>query len=163
RIPILRWLFVNFKPRPEERAFVDRAQNQSQSDLDVTVAVLDAKESRRFLGVHMARRGMQPVWIRIANRSQWPYRMNLFGIDPNYYSPYEAAAANHYSTSNIWAFGFLLLFMLPLLLVLPIRWFTARLANRKIDAFFQRQAFRLRPVLPGAVSEGFVFTALDAG
>jgi len=142
-----------------------RAQSQSRGDVDVTVAVLDSRDSRHFFGVHMARRGIQPVWLRIVNRSKVPYRLNLLSIDPNYYSSHEAAAANHFSVSNrLWAFGLLAwLFFLPLLILLPVRMVNVRRANRKMDAFFQHHALRLRPILPAASVEGFVFTPLDAG
>ncbi len=150
--------------RAEERAFLERAQQQSAGGIDVTVAVLDDRESHRFFGVRMARRGIQPVWLRIANGSQKPCRLSLLGIDPNYYSSLEAAAANHFSTTHrFWAFGLLVLLYLPILLLLPLRIITARYANRRMDAFFQQFAFRLRPIDPGATSEGFVFTSLDVG
>src|SRR6185295_14367868 len=32
-----------------------------------------------------------------------------------------------------------------------------------MDEFFSSQAFHLRPVAPGGVAEGFVFTSLDIG
>ena len=79
KIPILRWLLVAYNTNPDERAFLERAQNQSADDIEVTVAVLDAAESQRFFGVPMARRGIQPVWLRIVNRSRSPYRLNLLG------------------------------------------------------------------------------------
>lgn len=164
RIPILNWLLVGYSPAENDRSFLERAQTQNQSDVDVTVAVLDAKESQRFFGVHMARRGIQPVWLRIANRSGSPYRLSLLDIDPNYYSAHEAAAANHFSSGHrLWAFGLLVWIFLPLLLLLPFRMINVRRANRKMDAYFQRHAIRLHPIPPGETVEGFVFTSLDAG
>src|SRR5262245_866183 len=164
RIPILNWLLVSYGPSENDRSCLDRAETQTQSNVDVTVAVLDAKESQRFFGVHMARRGIQPVWLRIANRSGSPYRLSLLDVDPNYYSAHEAAAANHFSSGHrLWAFGLLVWVFLPLLLLLPIRMINVRRANRKMDAYFQRHAFRLHPIPPGQSVEGFVFTSLDAG
>jgi hypothetical protein len=143
---------------------MDRAQSQSQDGLEVTVAALDASESRSFFGVRMARRGVQPVWLKIANHSATPYRLSLVGIDPNYFSSYEAAGANHYSTGRkLLEFGALSLLFFPVIWLLPIKLIAARLANRKIDAFFAEQAFQLRPVEPGETREGFVFTPLDVG
>src|SRR3954470_6643831 len=98
RIPILRWLFVNYTPSEGERAFLERKQTQTQNDVDVSVAVLDSRESHRFFGVKMARRAVQPVWLHVVNRSDRPQRLSLLSVDPNYYSPLEAAAANHFST-----------------------------------------------------------------
>ncbi len=162
--PILRWLTVNFRPAPDDLTFMDRAQTQTMDNVEVTVAVLDAMESRRFFGVPMARRGMQPVLVKIVNRSPAAFRLNLMSLDPNYFSPQEAAAANHFSTGRkILEFGFLAWIFLPLIILLPLKFFGARRANRKMDSFFQKHAFRLRPIYPGAQAEGFVFTQLDVG
>jgi LssY C-terminus len=163
-IPILRWLTVSYNPMPDDREFLKRSQTQTLADLDVTVAVLDAAESHRFFGVPMARHRIQPVWLRIVNRSPHPYRLNLLSIDPNYFSPHEAAAANHYKVGKrLLEFGFLAWLFFPLLLFLPSKLIGGWLANRKMDAFFQQFRFRLRPVAPGGESEGFVFTQLDIG
>jgi len=164
-IPILRRLLVAYHPRPKDRAFAERVQTQKQDDIEVTLAVLDGRESRQYFGVPMARRGIQPVWLRVVNGRPGPYRVNLVSIDPNYYSSHEASAANHFSSGKrILGFGLLAwLFFLPLILLLPLKLFGAWRANRKMDAFFQEHAFRLRPIAPGAVSEGFVFTSLDIG
>jgi LssY C-terminus len=164
KIPILRWLLVPYSPSPDDHGYIERAETQSGDGVEVTLAVLDAAESRRFFGVPMARRGIQPVWLRIVNHSAEPYRLNFVGIDPNYYSAYEAAAANHFSGGRrILEFGMLALVFFPVLWLLPIKLFAARRANRKMDTFFQDHAFRMRPVPPGETQEGFVFTPLDAG
>lgn len=165
QIPILRRLLVSYRPRPQDRAFAQREQTQTQDGIEVTVAVLDGKESRQFFGVPMARRGIQPVWLRVVNHRQGPYRVNLVGIDPNYFSAHEASAANHFSSGKrILGFGLAaLLVFLPLIWILPFKLFGAWRANRKMDAFFQEHAFRLRPIAPGETREGFVFTSLDIG
>jgi hypothetical protein len=168
-IPILRWLTVSYRPVPDDRQFMQRAQTQCIDDVEVTVAVLDAIESRRFFGVPMARRGMQPVRLKVVNRSRAGFRLNLLSIDPNYFSPHEAAAANHFSTGRkilelgFLAWIFLPLFILPLIILLPLKIIGAVRANRLMDAYFQAHAFRLRPILPGGESEGFVFTQYDIG
>lgn len=164
RLPVLRWLLVPYTPDPSRRGFLERAQTQVSDGVEVTVAVLDSAESRRFFGVPLARRGIQPVWLRIANHTDSPVRLNLIGIDPNYFSPHEAAGANHFSTGKrLLEFGLLAWIFLPFILLLPLKLIFARRSNRRMDEFFQQQAFRLRPVPPAGVSEGFVFTPLDAG
>jgi LssY C-terminus len=163
-IPILRRLWVSYTPSSAARTFMQRAQSQSQDGVEVTLAVLDARESHQFFGVPMARRGIQPVWLRIVNHGATPYRLSLVGIDPNYYSSYEAAAANHFSSGKrLLSYGLLALLFLSLIWLLPVKLFAAWRANRKIDAFFSEQALKLRPVPPGGAEEGFVFTPLDAG
>ena len=128
------------------------------------MAVLDAKESERFFGVNVARRGIQPVHLRIENRSKASIRLQLVSIDPNYYTPLEAAALNHYSiTKRLSAFGFMGWLFLPLLVLVPLKLITAYRANRRMDEFFRSRAFHLHPIPAGGASEGFVFTPFDAG
>src|SRR3970282_301273 len=97
-ITILRRLIVPYRPVPGDRSFVQRVLTQSQDGVEVSVTVLAPLESRRYFRVPMARRAIQPLWRRIVNGGKSAYRLNLVGIDPNYYSPYEAAAANHFSS-----------------------------------------------------------------
>ena len=107
---------------------------------------------------------MQPVWLRINNNSESSCRLHVISIDPNYYSPHEAAAANHFSTGKrILGFGLLAWVFLPILLLLPLKVITAWLGNRRMDAFFLKHGLRLRPIAAGQASEGFVFTPLDVG
>ena len=120
--------------------------------------------SRKFFGVPMARRGIQPVWVHVVNRSDRPYRLQFVALDPNYFSPLEAAALNHYSGGKrLLGFGLLAWLFLPLLILLPIKLFAVRRANRRMDAFFLEHAFRMRPIPPGGEQAGFVFTNLSEG
>lgn len=59
-----RLLRVPYTPRPEEQAFLARAEVQRAHDFVVLAAVLDARESERFFGVPLARRGIQAVYPR---------------------------------------------------------------------------------------------------
>ncbi|HYN79621.1 MAG TPA: hypothetical protein VES73_17715, partial [Lamprocystis sp. (in: g-proteobacteria)] len=162
---LLRRLFTTpYRPQPLLRTFLSRAQVQSSPAAQVTVAVLDAAESERVFGVPLARRGIQPVYLRVENRGTTPLRLHLLGISPNYFTPLEAAGKNHFSiTKRLSAFGFVGWLFLPLLLLLPLKLITAQRANRRMDACFHSQGFRLRPIPPGEATEGFVFTPLDSG
>src|SRR5262245_32754334 len=163
-VPILRRFFIHYHPNPQDRSFMSRAQTQLAEGLEVTVAVPDAHESEAVFGAPMARRGVQPVWLKIANHGTAPCRLHLVAIDPNYYTPLEAAAANHFSTGRrLVEFGLLGWVFLPFLLLLPVKLISAWRANRRMDGCFQEQSFRLRPILPGAEASGFVFTPFDAG
>jgi hypothetical protein len=164
RLPITRRIMIVYSPNPDDRARTDGAQTSEQEGISVTVSVLDPKTSRRYFGVPMARRGVQPVWVRIENRSKAVCRLQMVSIDPNYFSSYEAAALNHFRfAKRLVAFGALGFLFLPLLLLVPLKLISARRANQKMDEFFRSQAFPLRNIGPGAVSEGFVFTRLDVG
>jgi hypothetical protein len=162
----LRRLFTTpYRPQSAPPAFMARAQTQQCPAADVTVSVADPAESERIFGVPLARRGVQPVFLRIVNRSNSHLRLHLVSIDPSYYTPLEAAAVNHFSiTKRLSAFGFVAwIVALPILLLIPFKIITARRANRRMDDCFQSLAFHLRPIPPGGTSEGFVFTTLDLG
>jgi hypothetical protein len=159
-----RLVITPYEPDPTCSDFLERAQEQQTPQACVTVAVPSAKESRQLFGVDLARRGIQPVFVRIENRSNEPLRLQLVGIDPRYFTPLEAAATVHFSIlRRVSAFGVLGWMFLPLLLLVPLKLITARQANRRMDDLFRERGFRLGPVPPGAHAEGFVFTTLDLG
>ncbi len=159
-----RLLTTPYAPEPTLRTFLSRAQTQEGSQVKVAAAVLDAVESDRLFGVPLSRRGIQPVYLSIANHSAVPLRLQLVRIDPNYYTPLEAAGVNHFSiTKRLSAFGAIGWLFLPLLGLIPMKLITAWRANQRMDDFFRSQTFHLRPIPPGGISEGFVFTSLDAG
>jgi hypothetical protein len=163
---ILRHIFTTpYRPEPTLRTFLSRAQTQDGPLARVTAAVVDAAESERLFGVPLARRGVQPVFLQILNHSDTQLRLHLVSIDPNYYTPLEAAGLNHFSVAKrLSAFGFMALLAFPFLaFLIPSKLITAYLANRRMNECFRMQAFHLRPIPPGGESEGFVFTTLDLG
>lgn len=161
----LRWLVVNYQPSPDAREFLQSAQTQEQDGLEVRVAVLDSHASRKFFGVPLARRGIQPVWVHVINHTAQPFRLQFLAIDPNYFSPLEAAAANHFSGGlRLLNYGLLAwLFFLPVILLLPIKLISVFRANGLMDAFFHDHAFRMRPIGANGEQSGFVFTNLSLG
>src|SRR5437763_414449 len=115
-------LGVPYTPRPEERPFLQRAEVRQDDELVVRAAVLDDRESERFFGVDLARRGIQPVWIEINNHGGQSYRLRIASIDPNYYPPLEAAMVNHFAIGRrLVAFGLLAWLFLPVLIFLPFK------------------------------------------
>jgi hypothetical protein len=134
-------LFVSgcatFNPHPEEEVtFRERAQTQDKENVQVTVAVPSADESKRLFGVDMYKRGVQPIWLEIENRDEEPLYFLPIGLDPNYFSPIEAAYVNHFGYKT------------------P--------ANEEMNRFFyeRRQGIRIAPV---SVRSGFVYTPVDEG
>jgi LssY-like putative type I secretion system component LssY len=160
-----RWLGIPYSPHPEERTHLDRAEVRKDEALVVRASVLANRESERFFGVPLARRGIQPVWLEITNHGGHPYRLRLASLDPNYYPPLEAAYVNHFRiVRRLLAFGALAwLFFLPLLVLLPFKLLAARAANRRMNAYFQEHGFGWGLIRPGDTKEGFVFTTLDEG
>lgn len=159
-----RWLGVPYSPHPDERPFLDRAELRKDEALAIRVSVLDNHESERFFGVHLARRGIQPVWLEISNHGTEPYRLRLRSLDPNYYPPLEAAFVNHFHiVRRLLGFGLLAWLFLPLLILLPLKLLAPRTANRRMDAYFQEHALGWGLIRPGNKVAGFVFTSLDEG
>jgi hypothetical protein len=162
-----RWLGVAYEPRPEDTPFLDRAEVSTDDDLVVRLAVLDDRESDRFFGVPLARRGIQPVWLHIQNVGKQSFRLRVASLDRNYYPPLEAAYACHFRfLKRILGYGLLiwfLMFILPFLFLLVIKLFAARLANRRMNDFFQAHGIGWGLIKPGAELSGFVFTPLDEG
>src|SRR4051812_21724977 len=85
---------VVYAPQPEEHGFLERSQTQQSPQAVVTAAVLTGKESALLFGVPLARRGIQPVFLRIVNRLAAPLRLYVLDIDPHYYTPLETAGIN---------------------------------------------------------------------
>ncbi len=158
-------IITPYTPDPAARGYIEKVQSQEDARAKVSVAVLDARQSEQLFGVPLTRRGIQAVYLKIENRSPGLLRLQLVKIDPNYFTPLEAAAANHFSIARrLTAFGLIgFLFFFQLLLLVPFKLISAYRANHRMDDFFRAQGFRLRPLEPGETREGIVFTTLDAG
>jgi hypothetical protein len=159
-----RLVITPYEPDASSVAFRDRALVQENAVARVAVAVPDAAEARRLFGVDVARRGIQPVWLRIENRSGQSLRLQMVSIDPRYFTPLEAAAVNHFSIGKrLSAFGAMAWVFFPLLALVPLKLATAWFANGRMDDEFRRRGFRLAPIAAGEAVEGFVFTTIDLG
>jgi hypothetical protein len=160
----LPWLGVRYAPRPDERGFLNRAETQRDDELEVRAAVLDNRESERFFGVPIGRRGIQPVWLEIRNRGSNGYRLRLASIDPDYFPPLEAAYVCHFRMGRrFFEFGLLAVLFIHILLLLPFKLIGAYRANNKMNEFFVEHGIGWGRIAPGTDSSGFVFTKLDEG
>jgi len=136
------WLMLgagcaSFQPQPlDSSGFERRGQSSTDGKVTVTVAALTEKEAREALGVDIAGAGIQPVWVKVVNRESIGFVIPPIVIDPEYFSPMEAAWQAH-------------------------GWFSGE-TNARIDAHF-RQLRLPRWVGPGETISGFVFTNLDEG
>ena len=59
--------------RLEDLSLADRAVTQQDGGVQVTAAVLSARESRAFFGTDLARSGIQPVWLEVNNAEETPF------------------------------------------------------------------------------------------
>lgn len=158
-------LLTPFRPDSAGMPFLDRAETYVDAQVELTVAVPDAKEGERLFGISLARHGLQGVYVRVVNRSAVPVRLQFRSIDPHYYPPLEAAAKCHFSIiKRLSAFGAIGWLFLPLLLIfVPLKLLSVSWANQRLDDWFQQRAFHRRPIPPGGNAEGFVYTPIDAG
>ena len=87
---------ASFNPHPlEEVGFEQRAVSKTDGGVTVSVVALSEDEASGAMGVDLARRGIQPVWIKIENRESLGYVIPSLVIDHDYFSPTEAACQVH--------------------------------------------------------------------
>jgi hypothetical protein len=124
------------KPPPvAPMAFKDRAQSSSKNGLTVTVAVPTVAEAKAIYGVELASKEIQPVWVEVKNESADPHWFLTTGLDPEYFSPSEAAFAFRSASDE---------------------------TNRQRNEHFNELQFK-NPIRPGSVVSGFVLVNLDEG
>ena len=75
----------------DEAPFLERAVTQSEGDITVTVAVPSPAEARDLFGFKIDKKGIQPIWLEIENRSDHEHWFFMRNLDPDYFSPLEVA------------------------------------------------------------------------
>ena len=84
------------QPSPADPlAYKNRTKSSVNGDVAVTAAVPTIAEAQAIYGVELASKHIQPVWVEVRNDSTAPYWFLPSGLDPNYFSPSEAAFAFH--------------------------------------------------------------------
>jgi len=78
----------------DDVGLVERAQEIRRGDFQVRASVPDAEQTRRLFGVPLYDRGIQPVWLEVANLGERRARLAYASIDPKYFSPFEVAYVN---------------------------------------------------------------------
>ena len=116
-------------------AFKYRSQSSTSGDVTVTVAVPTMTEAVAIYGVELNRKFIQSVWVEVKNNSARTYWFLPSGLDPNYFSPSEAAFAFHTNSKE---------------------------KNHQLDEKFHNLEFQ-NPVQPRSTRSGFVLVNLDEG
>ena len=128
---------ASFNPVPMGQVhFKDRSQSQETDDLIVTVSVLSQEETDQVFGMPISEKGVQPVWIKIRNKSTKPYILLTATVDFDYFTPFEIGYPFHGTFSG----G----------------------TNKEIDQFLHDQHFDWL-IRPGEENSGFVYTNLEPG
>ena len=120
----------------DEVPFRVRSQTKYEGNVRITAAIPSAKESHKIFGVHTYRRGVQPIWLEIENNDEEPVWFLPMGLDPDYFSPIEAAFKNHFN------------YMTPVNDAMNHRFYQ------------ERQVIYIEP---HSMKAGFVFTPVDEG
>jgi hypothetical protein len=124
------------KPVPVESVdFLTHAQTETRQDLVVTVAVPTRDETELLFGTSLYKARIQPVWIRVENRSPTDFILLKASVDRELYSPLEAAYQRHSGPKE---------------------------TRAAMDRFFYSMEFP-NPVRSGTSASGFVFTNIDEG
>jgi len=119
-----------------EVRFRDRAQSKFDNDVRVTTAVPTSEESEAIFGANLAGKEIQPVWMKVENHGDRTYLLVSSVVDPNHYSPNEAAFAVGGGLDA---------------------------ADKKaLEYHFRAMAFK-NPVPPNVAVSGFILTNLDEG
>jgi len=123
-----------FDFRPAEAVpFGQRSVTQEKDGVLVTAAVPDKKETRELFGMNLYKKGVQPVWIEIENRTDAPVGFLPFGVDADYHTPLEIAGLGR-----------------------------SEKQRREAEQHFFKNSVNLW-IAPGDTRSGFVYTNVDEG
>lgn len=126
-----------FRPTPiADTGVLSRAKTETQGKLTVSTLALGPKESEEVFGLKMAKRGIQPVWLKIFNGEKYSYLLMPISMDPEYYSPNEVAVKTRPGHSKA--------------------------AKEEIEQYLNEHQFPYR-IPPGETYEGYVYTQLTHG
>lgn len=128
---------VSYRPAPASyQPHLARIQVKEEGAIRASVAVLSDREAKEMFGLPLAKKMIQPVWIRIENSSTNRYLFLQATLDPDYFSPSEVAYKHR-------------------------KWYHPK-RNRSIRERVEGSGMRLVVPSEGAV-EGFVFANHDPG
>jgi hypothetical protein len=102
----------------------------------VSAAVPSTQETVALFGVDLYARGIQPVWLKVENRTDYMIRVALVSIDRSYFSPMEVAYIHRKGFS--------------------------KKARAKMERHYHELRMH-RQVEPGTTGSGYVFTHAEPG
>src|SRR5579885_1975021 len=120
----------------DKPSFERQVLTKEKDNVQVSVAVLTAEQSKQYFGLPLEAEGVQAVWLKVTNRNDYGLYIVPLSTDPNYFSSYEVAFMNHRLLSPQ--------------------------SNRAMDEFLQDSRIRLR-VQPHETRSGFLFTNRSEG
>ena len=144
------WVFIvcfmtlhgcaTFKPSPiDETIFRNRGLSKTDGVVKVTATILGREETREIFGLDLYKGGIQPIWLEIENNDDGRIWVPPFGVDPDYFAPFEVAYIHHF-----------------------FLFFLSKQTNAQMDRYFHEKAMA-NYVPPGNTRSGFIFTNLEFG
>jgi len=87
---------TTFSPQPVDiQAGPGEVHTRTENGVTVSTTILSDEQAARVYGVELADVGLQPIWLRIENRSDHAHWLLVSALDPNYFPPDEAAVLFH--------------------------------------------------------------------
>jgi hypothetical protein len=127
----------NYEPMPiDQVGFLDRSQTKTKDGVTVTVAALSPEETRAAFAAKLDKKWVQPVWIEITNDTDEPFWFIPRSVDPDYFSPLEAAWMSRKKYT--------------------------KQARQKVDRYFYETQMRIH-VPPNSTRSGFVYVNQTLG
>ena len=120
-----------------EGDYRERIERQQAEGVTVWAAVPSASETTEIFKQDLYRQKIQPVWLKIRNDRDEPITFLPVGLDPQYYTPLEAANIQLPSNRKV-------------------------KPESLVNRFFIDQSISLI-IMPGEELEGFIFSGLDEG
>jgi hypothetical protein len=74
-----------------ETGFADRIQTKTVDSVTVSACLLPDEDARQRYGVSLAKKGLQAVWLRVANKTPDENWLLTAHLDPDYFTADEAA------------------------------------------------------------------------
>jgi len=131
------WSCTSYTPKPlDQTEFISQAQTQEKENVRVSAEVLSADETVSVFGLPLYKKGIQPVWLQIENKTQDRLWFPPASLDRDYFAPYEVAYMHHS--------GF------------------KKESKNKMDVFFHDSVIT-HIIDPGEIQSGFIFTNLELG
>ncbi|MFA5160168.1 MAG: LssY C-terminal domain-containing protein, partial [Candidatus Omnitrophota bacterium] len=150
---------VAYHPHPmAAKDLLSRAKVQENAEVRVAAYVPGPEEARDLFGADLDKYDVQPVWLRIENKSNQTIFFIHRSLDPDYFTPEEAARR---SRLRVFRHGRLL--SIPSIVALPVNIPLTVFANRNMRSEFAREGLRDVVLAPGEVISGYVFTHFDQG
>ena len=122
-------------PPIDPYAYKARAKSSVNENVTVTVAVPTIAEAQAIYGVDLASKEIQPIWLDVKNESANIHWFLPSGLDPEYFSPFEAAFPFYTNTEK---------------------------NNTQLNDTFRKLHFK-NPIQAGSSKSGFVLVNLDEG